>query len=109
MSNIDQKGVDYMRIDKKTHSQIEEYRKEIKKNALLAAKEKAAYLLEVLECEIGEVVSIKEINNDLEYNNYWWNPGYYSSNVSYQEQSPGTNEELEISLRYEVEAEFKIK
>jgi hypothetical protein len=71
------------------------YRKEVKKEAIRMAKEKASYLLEAIDEKIGGVISIEEVTGDnnsknnnsnrsLGYDGYgWYNPyygGYYGGN-----------------------------
>ncbi|MGZ5191287.1 MAG: SIMPL domain-containing protein [Flavisolibacter sp.] len=68
------------------------YRKEVKKEAIRMAKEKAAYLLEAIDEKIGSVISVEEMTSDngTKHNNqhngyngyYWHNPyyGYYGGN-----------------------------
>lgn len=61
LSKLDPMGVDYMNISEYSHSKIEEFRKELKIEALKAAKGKAEYLLESIGQELGEALEIHEI------------------------------------------------
>jgi uncharacterized protein YggE len=65
MAAIDPKGIAYTNIDSYDHSKIEELRKELKIKALLAARDKASYLLEALGNKIYRVIDIQEVNNDV--------------------------------------------
>ena len=107
------KGVSSMEIVKLKNKKITAYRKEVKKTALLAAKQKATYLLEVLDKQLGAVISIVEINNDSDFVNKRYNT-YERSNT--WSNSPMLNElphegtfRNQIKLRYEIKARFGIK
>jgi hypothetical protein len=81
-----------------SNKDLTQYRKEVKKEAIRMAKEKATYLLEAIDESIGSVISIEEVVTDNNtsktgpngrrywdgYGWYWNNPyygnGYNSSN-----------------------------
>lgn len=58
--SINTNGVTYMGIGELKNKQIAQYRKQAKIEALRAAKEKAAYLLEGIGEQLGEVISVTE-------------------------------------------------
>lgn len=60
ISVIDTKGVSSMRIGEMTHKDILKYQEQGKKDALLAARDKAGYMAETLGEKIGKVLSIVE-------------------------------------------------
>lgn len=60
ISVIDTKGVSSMRIGEMTHKDILKYQEQGKKDALLAARDKAGYMAETLGEKIGKVLSIIE-------------------------------------------------
>ena len=60
ISVIDTKGVSSMRIGEMTHKDILKYQEQGKKDALLAARDKAEYMAEALGEKIGKVLSIIE-------------------------------------------------
>ena len=60
ISVIDTKGVSSMRIGEMTHKDILKYHEQGKKDALLAARDKAGYMAEALGEKIGKVLSIVE-------------------------------------------------
>ena len=60
ISVIDTKGVSSMRIGEMTHKDILKYHEQGKKDALLAARDKAEYMAEALGEKIGKVLSIVE-------------------------------------------------
>lgn len=106
IEKLDRKGIDYMRIGALKHKDLVNYRKDVKKQALLAAKDKAIYLLETLDKQVGDVISITEI----ESNNYGWQPEMRLSNAVMDAGSnPSAEVEKKIKLRYEIKAKFEIK
>jgi uncharacterized protein YggE len=106
ISKIDRKGIDYMQIGELKHKEVVNYRKEVKKQALLAAKEKATYLLETIDKELGDVISITELNSD----NYFWRPALSRSNVMLNSsENPEAENDKKIKLRFEIKAKFEIK
>ena len=60
ISVIDTKGVSSMRIGEMSNKDILKYHEQGKKDALLAARNKAEYMAEALGEEIGKVLSIEE-------------------------------------------------
>ena len=106
ISKLDRKGIDYMRIGELKNKNLVNYRKEVKKRALVAAKEKAKYLLETIDKKLGDVISITELNNQ----NYLWEPALATSNalMNSRNNSEAKNEK-KIKLRFEIKAKFEIK
>lgn len=117
MEDLKQTWVRRINVTDKTNSEIQEYRKQVKIQAVKAAKEKANYMLLALDEEIGRVISIVEINADLNKPRpyYYWNQN--SSNnvvsnsvVSSNQSSQGTVKGVAMqTLRYEVKIVFEIK
>lgn len=60
LSKVDAKGIEYTNITSYDYSKITELKKELKLQALLAAKDKAAYLVNALGDKLGKVLSISE-------------------------------------------------
>jgi uncharacterized protein YggE len=117
VAELDVKGVDYMHLGELSNKKILELRKTVKTDALKAAKEKAAYLLEGIGKKTGEVISIRELdeNSNRNYYPYWYYGGgsnmLSNSTSSYTNASGGTSSENDfrtIKLRYEIEATFEI-
>jgi uncharacterized protein len=61
LSMLDPMGIEHMNISEFSHSKIQEYRKELKKEALKSAKEKAQYLVQSIDQNLGEAIEIYEI------------------------------------------------
>jgi uncharacterized protein YggE len=111
MQKMDNKGIENAWLQRTDHSKIEAYREQVKINALKAAKAKAKGMVESIGNQLGEVVFIRELNNDNIYR-----PVMYKtmSNMA-EDASMGNGGEdpsiqmEKIKIRYEVEAHFMIK
>ena len=103
ISEINNTGIEYMRIGELKHKDISNYRKEVKKQALIEAKEKATYLVETMDKNLGDIISIREANND-----YGWMSRNMMSNTTMESSSGGMEIEKRIKLRYEIVAQFEI-
>lgn len=66
-------GISNISIEKLEHSKIEQYRKEVKVNAIKAAKEKAESLAVAINQSIGKALYIQEADN--------WNPYLVSNSI----------------------------
>ncbi|WP_343305070.1 SIMPL domain-containing protein [Chitinophaga niabensis] len=64
LAAVDEEGIESVNIASFNSSKMEEYRKQVKTNALKAAKAKAEYLLSAIDEKIGGVIEIQEFNND---------------------------------------------
>lgn len=114
------KGIQSIRIIKTTNSDIQRLRKEVKKEAIRAAKEKASYLLESVDEKIGGLLTVEELPEASPQNqNYYWfyNRSALSQNAtsnSVMSNDSGASEDNtvknagEIKLRFEVKAKFEI-
>lgn len=117
VSNIKVAGLSYIRISDLRHSQLQEYRKQVKADALKAAKMKAQYLLEAMDKSLGDVISIKEIQEQDQspYRYYWWyrqpqQPATLSNVSAWSGQPDNDGNKLRtIPLRYEMEVVFEIQ
>ncbi|MBI4931929.1 MAG: SIMPL domain-containing protein [Bacteroidetes bacterium] len=112
VSGLNENAIDNFNISKTSHSDIEQFRKDVKTKALIASKAKAEYLAKSIGEEIGEALLIQEIENS--YTGYYSN-AYSNSNVVSQtamnmegDNSSGPNFQ-KIKLRYEMKVEFKLK
>lgn len=63
LSKIDPKGIQSTNIDSYDYSKMIELKKELKIQALLAAKEKATYLLASIDEKLGGAINITEVDN----------------------------------------------
>jgi uncharacterized protein YggE len=110
VEDLNEKWVQNITIAKSTNKDIYKYRKEVKMEAVKAAKEKATYLLESVGEQIGGVLSIEEIP---EAQNYWFNQHNMVSNSNISVGSNNNNNAIDnvavIKLKYEIKAKFEIK
>ncbi len=118
VEDLHTKWVQNIRIARSSHSKLREYRKQVKAEAAKAAKEKATYLLESLDEELGNVLSVEEVpdvtNNPY---NYWGyslgNSLVSNSNVSVPSGGSSGTKDINnvdaIKLRYEIKVKFAIK
>lgn len=119
MQDLKKNWIRRVDISEKTNTELQKYRKDVKIEAVKAAKEKATYLLAALGEEIDYVVSIIEINNDHKstpYNPYYyWNSGTSNTSTSNSVMSSGSQNQVAISgismdkVRYEVKIVFSLK
>jgi len=106
ISKVDRKGIKDMKVGELRHTDITQFRKEVKIQAILAAKEKAKYLLAAVDEEIGKVISITEVNP----RNYWWETTPTTSNSMMSTRTNNkTQDGKSIRLRFEIIARFEIK
>lgn len=111
VENLNEKWVQSIEISKTTNKETQKFRKEVKIEAIKAAKEKATYLLESIGEQIGGVLSVEEIP---EVTNFWYNQSnrLSNSNISISNggnSSDGVGNVPMIKLRYEIKAKFEIK
>jgi uncharacterized protein YggE len=85
-------NVQLMRVD---HSKIEEFKKEVGKMAIKAAKDKAEYLLDAIGSKIGNVIYVRE---DGSYVNSYQNQ--YLANTTMMKRSTGDMAESSIPLDF---------
>lgn len=102
---MDAKGIKYMNIGELSNTNIEEYKKQVKINALQAAREKAKYLVESMGKQLGDVVSIVELGEGL-------NQPVFASTMLRGVQTntqESINQVKNINLSYQVQATFGIR
>jgi len=103
-------GINAAQIYELKNKDIPEYRKEVKKQAMLAAQNKAIYLLEIIDEELGRLISVRERSHERMGS---FNKPIKSvySNVRMGSSGNIENEDIfrSIPLRYEVEAVYEIK
>lgn len=121
-SVMDSLGISMARVSRYSHSKMDEYKKQIKINAIKAAKDKAGYLLEAIGSKAGKAVSVTEMSGLVSVDDGIGNDNYYGfrgnvSNVSqsYIEFNDYSRKDIgdmvggkTIKLRYEISAEFEI-
>ncbi|AWI25319.1 SIMPL domain-containing protein [Flavobacterium pallidum] len=111
VEDLNTNWVQSIRIAETTAREITRLRKEVKIQAMKAAKEKASYLLESVGEEVGSLLSVVEVPES--DNNYYpfFDRGNLASNSVMQSTSTNTGVEgaNAIKLRYEIQAKFEIQ
>ena len=116
VNRLDDEATNNFRIIKTSHSKITEYRKQLKIMAVKAAKEKATYLSESVNEQVGSAITITEPQ---EYADSDVQAGRYKSNIALSEKSKldydayGINDYgvdyRKIKIRYEVKVLYALK
>jgi uncharacterized protein len=119
VKDLNKNWVHSISITSSTNKNIQTYRKEVKKEAIRAAKEKATYLLDAVEEKIGSAITVEEIsdNNNSNYNSWYANNllsnSISNSNISVNSYDNNGSDKIEnvskIKLRYEVKVIFEIR
>lgn len=110
VSAVDPKGIEYSNIESYDYSKIEILKKELKINALQAAKTKAEYLLTAIGAGLGVPIEIQEIDNE-----YFPQP-MYGANMMMKSDAMVSAEAAmpdidfkKIKLNYKMRVVFEIK
>ncbi len=105
LSGIDPKGIQSTNIDSYDYSKITELKHDLKIQALLAAKEKATYLLNSIGEKLGGVIDITEVDNS-------GNQGFIANRVmSFNAKAPAADSDIDfkkIKLSFQINAVFEI-
>lgn len=113
VDRLDDEATTNFYIQRTSHSKLAEYRKQLKIQAIKAAKEKAQYLTEAINEKAGEAVTI---NEPTEYYQPYYNT--MRSNVMMKEQAMAEDmaaadgnpvDFRKMKLRYDVTVVFAIK
>jgi uncharacterized protein YggE len=124
-SVMDSLGISRAYVSKYSHSKMDEYKKQIKVNAIKAAREKADYLMSAIGQTAGKAISVTEVSgfvsvDDGTYdnrreNNYYSNSNNFSvaQSASFSFGDSGGDMESAIGgktikLNYSINAEFAI-
>jgi uncharacterized protein YggE len=107
---IDAKGISSTTIESYDYSKMTSLKKELKIKALLAAREKATYMVEALGDKLGNVIDIQEIEN-----NAYPQPMMYKANTVMRAEAYDANANSadldfkKIKLTFVVKTVFEIK
>ena len=108
VKDLNKDWVSHIAIVDTDHKDLQRFRKDVKIQAIKAAKEKANYLLESVGEKIGSVLSVEEIPGM--HADRFVNQAYLQSNVSVESvQSSSIGNVAEIKLRYEIKVKFEIQ
>ena len=97
-------------ISSKSHTNIIGYRKQVKKDALVAAQDKADYLLEAISVKRGRVLRVREVKEGESDYQVYKRVRNGSNSMSYAEKevTDTKNGLAPIIVTYEMEATFEI-
>lgn len=109
VSKIDPKGIQSTNIASYDYSKMPELKKELKIQALLAARDKAIYMLTAIGEKLGGVISINEFDNG----NGGIAAPVYANRVMFKTADAGAVEDSDldikpIKLSFQVQAVFEI-
>lgn len=106
LSAIDPKGIQSTAIESYDYSKMTELKRDLKIQALLAAKEKATYLLSSINEKLGRPISITESDNT----NTYPSPRMFSNRVMATNAIPSDSDIdiKQIKLSFQVQAIFEI-
>ncbi|MCG8322361.1 MAG: SIMPL domain-containing protein [Cytophagales bacterium] len=111
LEQLDEKGIQRVNVTHYSHTKIETHRKELKLKALVAAKEKAGYLLSGIGEELGGVLEVSEVALGPPVT-YKAARAYSNLALEYdagEEQAPLNIDFKTIKLRFTINAVFAIK
>ena len=108
---VDAKGIAYTNIESYDYSKINDLKKDLKIQALLAAKAKATYLVTALGDKLGSAIDIQEVNNEqFPQPIYRSNVMYMSKAVESADSAPAAEIDFKkIKLNYMMNVVFEIK
>ncbi|HEY8780686.1 MAG TPA: SIMPL domain-containing protein [Mucilaginibacter sp.] len=103
LSKVDPKGIQSTNIDSYDYSKITEVKRELKIQALLAARDKAAYLLNSIGEKLGGVIEITEVENS------GIRPLFSNKVMAYDASANTSDIDFKkIKLSYQINAVFEI-
>lgn len=112
LSRIDSRGLQNAYMGRVDHSKKEEFKKQVKINALKDAKDKAGYLLASIDQKLGAPIEIRELDE----NNYYPQPVYRAAMAKASFEAADANvvtdsdiEFKKIKLSYRMQAIFEIQ
>jgi len=111
VDKLDDNATQNFYISKTSHSKLEEFKKNLKMQAVKAAKEKANYLAEAINEQVGVAVTI---NEPMEYYQPYVSFGYASKRVMSAQVDQSANDQPQadfkkMKLKYDVTVVFALK
>lgn len=61
---LEEIGISNINLEKLDHTDIENYKKDVRIKAVVDAKDKATYLLNAVDQKLGKLIYVEEVNND---------------------------------------------
>jgi uncharacterized protein YggE len=111
LSKVESRGVQYANVSRVDHSKKEELKKQVKIDALKAAKEKATYLVASLDQKLGKVLEIKELDENLSFPQPMFakNVRAFAQAESADMAADSDVQYQKIKISYRMQAAFEIK
>ncbi|MEO7211892.1 SIMPL domain-containing protein [Mucilaginibacter sp.] len=110
LSKLDQKGVESTEISSYDHTRMAAFKKELKIKALLAAKDKAEYLLASVGEKLGAPLDINETDNISTFAAQYKSYNSFANVSGYTAAPSDSNINFKsIKLSFQVSAVFEIK
>ena len=117
VNRLDDEATNNFSIIKTSHSKITEYRKQLKIMAVKAAKEKATYLSESVNEQLGSAITITEpqeyVDSDVQAGRYKSNVAVYENSKMEAVRGYSINDNgvdyRKIKLRFEVKVLYALK
>lgn len=116
VNRLDDEATNNFRITRTSHSKIVEYRKQLKIMAVKAAKEKAIYLAESVNEQVGPAITITEpeesVNSDVQAVRLRGENSIYSNTISQSGGYGNTDNGVDyrkLKLRFEVKVLYALK
>lgn len=111
VDKLDDNATQNFYISKTSHSKLEEFKKNLKMQAVKAAKEKANYLAQAINEQVGVAVTI---NEPMEYYQPYFNAGYANKRVMSAEVDQSASDQPQadfkkMKLKYDVTVVFALK
>lgn len=102
-------GISNVEIEKLDHSKLQQYRKEVKIEAVKAAKDKAKALANAIGQDIGRAIYIQEFDNNFGYKQMLSNTVIARRSEVYGSSAPAWEIEFEkIKLEYSILCRFEL-
>jgi len=109
VDKLDDNATNNFYIARTSHSKLEEFKKNLKIQAVRAAKEKANYLAEAINEQVGVAVTINEPN---EYFQPYYNTMAFAKRSAVADQEASTQPQADfkkIKMKYDVTVVFALK
>ena len=112
LSKVESRGIQYANVSRVEHSKREEFKKQVKIDALKAAKEKATYLVSAVDQKLGQILEIRELDENIQYPQ----PVFMKANMrsfaaaESADAAPDSDVQYQkIKISYRMQAAFEIK
>ncbi|GHB88592.1 SIMPL domain-containing protein [Persicitalea jodogahamensis] len=109
LSKVDSRGIQSAHMSRADHSRKEEFKNQVKVEALKNAKEKAAFLLNAIGEKAGPVLEIRELEEGASYPQPMYRSSLHVASVEADGVPDSDLDYQKIKLSYRMQAVFEIK